>query len=154
MSVADLRRAYATHGRDADFVPWCLSAIDHLDVEQVWRPWWLLRQHARSGGIISRENLGRIVGMADGLDHWAARLNFCQMMAAVPIPSELIDDVFGVLHPLTSDRLPVIRAWAISALYPFRNAEKIGPQIKTAIARLKREESKAIRARLRRLKNA
>lgn len=154
LSVSHLNSIYAAHHTEKEFARWAILAIDHLDAEDVWQSLWLLRQAVRSGIIPPDEDLRRVIEMADSFGHWIARLNFCQMMASVPVPAAIVDEAVSVLVPFTQDRLAVVRAWAISALYPFRLNASVGPSIRMALARLKKEKSKAIQARIRQLQNA
>ena len=154
LKVAGLEAVYLDYCDRDDLVRWAISAMDHLDREQIWYSLWLLRRAARDGASFEEADLRRLFEMADGYDHWVARLTFCQTMAAVKIPESLIKDAFSSLEPFTRDRLAIVRAWAISAVYPFKNELSVGSKIRSLVTRLKKERSKAMQARLRRLQNA
>ena len=154
LRVVDLEAVYLAHSDRLNFVHSAIAALDHLDSERMWYSFWLLRKAARAHSTFCDDDVRRLLAMSEGLHHWAARVSFCQMMAAIQVSQWLQEEFFLAIEPFTLDRLPIVRAWAISALYPLRNDLSVGGKIRKSIARLKKEKSKAMQARFRRLENA
>jgi len=152
LRATDLEAIYSAYSDHPEFVGWAIAALDHLDAADLGYSLWLLRRAARANRAFSEDDIQRLLAMSDGLKHWVARVSFCQMMAAIKIPRSLVGEFFLTLEPFTSDRLPIARAWAISALYPLRNDLSVGGKVRKLVSRLKKEKSKAMQARFRRLR--
>lgn len=151
LRVADLEAVYLAYSDRLEFVGWAIAALDHLDPPEMGHSLWLLRRAARANRAFSDDDIRRLLAISDGLRHWVARVSFCQMMAAIKVPQSLVGEFFLAIEPFTSDRLPIVRAWAISALYPLRNDLSVGSKVRKLITGLKKEKSKAMQARFRRL---
>ena len=153
LKVAELESIYQRERGRMELVAYAVSAMNQLDPATLWRALWLLRRAAADSVVLSEELLRRVIEMADGFDHWVARLIFCQLMSALELPPSLRDEAVPMLFTFAEDPRAIVRAWAVSSLFPLRRDPEFGPRIRRLITRSKKEKSKAIQARIRRLEH-
>lgn len=148
--VSHLADIYAHVTDPRKFQDYCISSLQQIEPEHVWRPIWILRR-AHADMPLSEADLARIVDAIDEPSHWAARLCVCQLFADTGCPESLRDAFFPYLAHAFADRRPIIRAWALSALWTFH----ADPRFKRAIRRMWKaahsDRAKSMQARLRRL---
>lgn len=150
VSVATLQHLYAACADAPNFSRELMSSLDVLDDDQLWRALWLLRQLAEDGRL-GDAPLARLSSQADGFRHWAARLILCQLYAVVRCPPESRDAVYAFLRECFSDRRVITRAWALTALQPFRTDSRYRPEITAMLRKARQDPGKAMQARLRQL---
>ncbi len=150
VTVPALRRIYDAYGAQAGFAAELISAARLLDAEIAWRAYWLLSHCAREHRLTDAE-LRRIAGIADEATHWISRARLCQLFAATGCPPEARAQLFPFLQRCCDDRLIVLRAWALSALYQFRDDPDYAAEIRGLVKNAKLDPGKAMQARLRRL---
>lgn len=150
IKVADLERIYVAQGCDGSFASDAIGAMRQLDAELAWHAAWLLKRRARDRGL-APEDLVRLARCADEMPHWAARLCLCQLFAATGCPAEVRDALYPYLAECFAHRSPIIRAWALTALMPFKNDRIYQHSVDAMLRKARRDPAGSVQARLRRL---
>ena len=127
-----------------------VATLGLLDPGICWRTTWLILRLARDRRPMDENVLAEIATSADAATHWVARLNLCQVFGHVPCPEPALDLLFPFLAKCFADRRVIIRAWAITALLPFRSNPRYQPEVERMLAEALKEKSKSMQARLRR----
>src|ERR1700753_2237565 len=107
LRVADLEAIYLAEAGSSAFVRWAVAALDHLDQDEMWYSLWLLRRSARAKSVFPDYEIRRLLAISEGVQHWASRVTYCQMMAAVNVPQWLNDEFFSAIQPFLWDRLSI-----------------------------------------------
>ena len=153
VQIPELTEIYLRWGANPALATWAISSLEIMEPSQVWRALWLLRQIAQTREL-SEQELSALAEKGDIVEHWTARLNLCQLLAATGVPASVRDELFPFLRESFSDRRQIIRAWAISALVTFQADKRFRPEIEKMLRQAHREAGKAMQARLRRLKRS
>ncbi len=148
--VREMEQIYAQFGSHASLFSWAAAAFEFLEPDQMWRGLWLLRRLARTRKF-SESEMTILAGKADLATHWTARLYLCQLLAITGVPESARDDFFPFLRQSFADRRQIIRAWAISALVTFKEDARFRSGIAGLLRQARRENGKAMQARLRQL---
>jgi hypothetical protein len=151
MSVAGLERIYLTLAREPGFLSAALRALRELDESRAYRASWLLGRFARDQAL-DEMTLKAIAEAAEESSHWIVRLNLCQLFARAGCPASLREKLFPFLDDCMRDPRAIIRAWALSALMPFAADREYRLAVRQHLLRARRDPSKAMQARLRKLK--
>lgn len=151
LDVAALERLYAAYREAPDFAADAIRAMRVLDESDAWRAVWLLHRRARDGGLAAAE-VSRVIGCADEVTHWIARLNLCQLLATTGCPPEARAAAFSFLSDCFADRRVVVRAWAVSALARFKNDPAFAEPVAAMLRQAKADRRKSMQARLRHLR--
>jgi hypothetical protein len=150
-TVATLRQLYlqlrASHG----FLSEAAALLEVLDEDAAWRAVWILKTAAEDGllGVREIETVARNVEISR---HWAARLLLCQLFAQVKCPESERENVFGFLLKCFEDRRGIVRAWALSAMWPLRRDPRFRKEIDRCFRTAHKDPGKAMQARLRHLR--
>ncbi|MCR6656429.1 MAG: hypothetical protein NVV63_11580 [Opitutus sp.] len=150
VAIADLEQVYQKICDDPHWTRDALEALSTLDEEHVGRPLWLLRR-AQDDCPLPPETVARIVEATAGARHWLVRLQVGQLLAAAGIPERVQEEAFDYLRECFADRRVIVRAWALSALYPMRHDERFAGEVKRMLAVARRDPAKSMQARLRHL---
>lgn len=150
LTALDLSSLYTQFRTRPDFTADLIAALDHLDPDLTHRALSLLTQLARTSPL-APEDLARIADRLDASEHWLHRLTACQLLSSTPIPPELGSDVVPFLQRCFTDRRVIIRAWALTAMLPFRTDPRFRPDVLAALRLARRDPAKSMQARLRQL---
>ena len=150
VSPAVLDSIYAQNCTRDAFPSELAEAVRRLESEYSWRAIWLLLRLVRDGRPVGEEVLTQIAELAEEATHWVARLNLCQIFGNVPCPEKAREVLFPFLAGCFRDRRVIVRAWAITALLPFRSASCFREEVEQMLAEAWKDERKSMQARLRR----
>lgn len=150
LTSRDLDDLHAQFHTRPDLISDLIAALDQLDADIAYRAMTLLLKIARSS-LLSARDFTRIADRLDASDHWIYRLTACQLLAAQPIPHDLGGDVFPFLQRCLTDRRVIIRAWALTAMLPFRRDPRFRPAVAAALRLARRDPAKSMQARLRQI---
>lgn len=150
LSVAALASHYKSWRSNERLVDQALAVVDQLEPKAVTRALWIVHKSGNDFGLNGGQ-LKRLSEIADSADHWVARLLLCQIFATHVCPAGSREDVFPFLEKCFADRRVIIRAWAISALYPFRTDPIYKHEICMMLKIARKDQRKSMQARLRRL---
>lgn len=128
-----------------------VAAARELDPEYAWRPVWMLLKLARERGQIHPAVLCDLARVAEEITHWVGRLTLCQVFGHCACPAEAREVLYPVLEDCFSDRRVIIRAWALSALYSFRDDDRFRDDVQRMILVARRDPAPSMQARLRKL---
>lgn len=148
MKVAQLERLYLSYQNDPALATQAISAMRQLDADLAWRAAWLLKRLARAGKLCE-EDLVRLANCADEMDHWAARLNLCQLFGTTGCPVSAREALYPFLVDCFANRRPMIRAWAISTLAGFRDDPKYRKPVAAMLRKARGDTAGSVVARLR-----
>lgn len=121
------------------------------DARVVPRATWLLLRLVRSGREIAPADLCRIATRAGELEPWSARIHVCQIFCVVPCPAEAEGALFSFLADCLRDPRAIIRAWALTAAWPFRKRPECAEEIQLALRAARSDPTAAVQARLRQM---
>ncbi|PTY04947.1 hypothetical protein DB347_19845 [Opitutaceae bacterium EW11] len=153
ISATRLEQVYQALHAQPGFASRLVSEARRADDDRIPRLTWLLLRFARRGGAIPEEDLRRLVDAADGFTAWAARHHVCQLFEIVPCPEVCADTLFSFLSECVRDHRGITRAWALSAMERFRDRPDYAAEVTEAFRTMRIDGSKAVRARLRLLKD-
>lgn len=148
VKVADLGRIYRQNRSRSDFPEEVTSLLEQLDTDIAWRALWLMCRLADEGALGRREQ-ERLVECVDASRHWAWRLLVCQLLARITCLADLRDDLFPFLLDCFRDRRPIVRAWALTAMWRFREDERYRTEILRCMRDARKDTAKAMIARVR-----
>jgi hypothetical protein len=151
VDVSSLRSLYERLGAREEFVRDVIGALGQLDTQEAWRAVWLLKRSAADSKL-GRDDLRKIAELVDSSEHWVFRLTMCQLFAETGCFREFREQVFSFLQRNFDDRRAIIRAWALSAMADFEGDPLYRRSIQQMRRAAEQDHSKAMQARLRRLK--
>ncbi|HEY5551481.1 MAG TPA: hypothetical protein VIK52_06320 [Opitutaceae bacterium] len=126
------------------------TALELLDGDASWRAVWFLRQ-AADECLLSEADIKKVPRNVEASRHWAARLLLCQIFAQVECPESERETVFEFLVKCFADRRVIIRAWALSAMWPLRRDPRFRNEVQRCMRAARKDPGKAMQARLRHL---
>lgn len=149
-NVAQLERIYAASRRLPGFAGAVIGAMRQLDSDCAWRAVWLLKRLARDGEF-GETDLCRLAACADELTDWAARLNLCQLFALTGCPRGARDELFPYFVECFRNSRVMIRAWAITVLFEFKDDPKYAAEVAAMLREARADSGSSMKARLRHL---
>jgi hypothetical protein len=148
--VAALKNLYEMATGIREIQLGCQSVLQQLEPEHLWRPIWILRR-SNADLPLTEDDLRRIAESIDEPSHWAARLCVCQLFADTGCPESVREAMFPYLAHAFTDRRPIVRAWALSALCTFQADPRYQPEIRRMGKVAHLDTAKSMQARLRHL---
>ena len=148
--VATLERLYIENRECERFVSDIVSLLGQLDDDIAWRALWLLRR-ATKDMPIPVPALIRVAESARAYRHWTWRLLMCQLFGTVQCPSSAREEFFPFLQDCFSDRRIIVRAWALSSMWLFRDDPDFRSRTLHCMRVARNDTGKSMQARLRRL---
>ncbi len=153
VTVADLERVYQKICDDPHWQRDALESLSALDEEQVHRALWLLHRR-QVDQPLPLAAVEQVIEATAGARHWLVRLQVGQILALAGIPERMLEPAFDYLRECFSDRRVIVRAWALSALYPLRHDRRFSGEVRRMITAARRDPGKSMQARLRHLTTA
>ncbi len=149
--VRELEAIYAQGAADPGFVDQAITAARHLDPAPAGHAVWLLSRAGRAGRV-NAAHLRRLAASADELTSWVSRLCLSQLLAVTGCPPDLRRSFHPFLTDCTTDRRPIVRAWALSALATYADDPEYAAEISTLLRQAAKDPAPSMRARLKHLK--
>lgn len=149
-STPELTAWYAELEKTDDLPTRLLELLPEVDASSEPNLTSLLWHHAQQKPL-SDADLGRLIALAPKLKHWTARLTVCQTLAHQTCPPEQRADAFAFLNTSFADKRIGLRAWAVAALYRFREDPAYTETFRTWRAKAEASADPVMQARLREL---
>lgn len=148
VKVADLRVVYSQNRSRPAFPAEATSLLEQLDEDVAWRAVWLLCRSAEEG-LLTEHEQRRVAESIDASRHWAWRLLVCQLFGRVECVEDRRDEVFPFLQSCFRDRRPIVRAWALTAMWLFRTDRRYRREILRTMREARKDRAASMIARVR-----
>lgn len=151
-SVDDIRLVYDSHRQDSNFIAKVTSLIAERKNQKGAS--WLLKTYLSKGGSLREDEASRIYDMLTHLEDWETRLHILQSLPFIPIPNKHRDKVATFLRQCLNEENKFVRAWSYNGFWLLsRQYPQYRQEAQRLLALAMKEESAAVRARVRQILN-
>ena len=147
-SAADIKSIYIAHSADSNFS----DTIIALSLTEACEKGatWLLKAWFEAGNRLEPDQIAKIYGSLDKLQHWEAKLHILQSIPFMPITDAESSNVYNFLKISLCDQNKFVRAWSYNGFYELsRQHSKYLDETKQYFEMAMRDEAPSVKARIR-----
>ena len=152
-SAEELSLIYARFHGDKNFVANLLSLLASPQTELATS--WLINRYLEEGGTLSDKQVKKVVKRANDFKHWPSTLHFLQSLPMLTIPVAASEKLHAYLMKKLQEKNKFIRAWAYGGFHILgQQHENFRSEAEAILDLAMQDEAPAVKARIRRLRNA